>query len=390
MPRNLIDVREVIARHSPAEHAALADAYFAAMPENPLLLRKPFFGLRDTVANMHGLSEVLGRLQLFPGAKVMDFGAGTGWLSKVLAFIDCHPVAVDLSATALAIGRRALEQDPVAAGLQIDWRVYDGVRLPLEDASLDRIVCFDSFHHVADQQATLAEFHRVLRRGGLAVFREPGPKHSASADAQAEMRQFGVVENDIVLEEIWRVAQAVGFSDLRVAAAIPRSASFTLEQYNRVLAGEVRAEDIAALMMPLVQGAENLRIFSLEKASLIGDSRQADGLAGSLAIELTRIEADAMIGRARATNTGKARWRASSSEPGGVCLGVRHLRGGDKLDFSRIWLSGHGVEPGETVDVGFDLPLPQERPTRLHFDLLAEHVTWFEAVGSTPVVIDVP
>ena len=204
------------------------------------------------------------------------------------------------------------------------------------------------------------------------------------------MRQFGVIENDIVLEEIWRAAEIAGFCDLRVAAAVPRSASFTLEQYNRVLAGEVRAQDVTALVAPLVQGAENLRIFSLEKASPIADSRQAGGLAGSLAIHFTRIDADGIAGRARVTNTGEGRWRASSGEPGGVSLGVRHLRGADKLDFDRIWLSGHGIEPGETVEVGFDLMPPQERPARLQFDLLAEHVTWFEAVGGTPVVIDVP
>ena len=387
---NLIDVREVIARHSPAEHAALADAYFAAMPENPLLLRKPFFGQRETVANMHGLSEVLRRLQLFPGAKVMDFGAGTGWLSKALACIDCHPVAVDLSATALAIGRKALERDPVAAGLPIDWRVYDGLSLPLDDASLDRIVCFDSFHHVADQAATLAEFHRVLRRGGLAVFREPGPKHSTSADAQFEMRKFGVVENDIVLEDIWRLAEGIGFCDLRIAATIPRSATFTLEQYTRVLAGEVRAEDVAALMVPLVQGAENLRIFSIEKGSVAPDSRQADGLAATLELQVARLDADGIAGRARVTNTGRLRWRPSSNEPGGVCLGVQELHGDTKRDFGRVWLSGHGVEPGQTVDVAFDLPVPWERPTRIQFDLVSEHVTWFEAVGSMPVVIHLP
>ena len=32
--------------------AAKADAYFAGMPANPKLLRKPFFGLRDTPANL--------------------------------------------------------------------------------------------------------------------------------------------------------------------------------------------------------------------------------------------------------------------------------------------------------------------------------------------------
>ena len=386
----LIDVRDLIARYSIAEHVARADAYFSSMPDNPLLLRKPFFGLRDTPANMYGLSEVLTRLRLFPGAVVLDFGAGTGWLSKALAYLECRPVAVDVSAAAIEIGRRAFEADPVAAGLSVDWRIFDGERLPLDDASVDRILCYDSFHHVADQAGTLREFHRVLRDGGSAVFHEPGPNHSKAPVSQFEMRHHDVIENDIVLEDIWRAAEALGFTGLRVAPATPVTASLTLDSFNRILAGRATAADTSAVMTAVAQGGAGLRIFSFDKGEAVVDSRQADGLAGTFDVALTQTGPDELRGHARVTNTGPVRWRASVSEAGGVFLGVKLRDAGRGPDFGRVWLSAAGIEPGETVEVEFTLPMPPSRPAELVFDLVSELVVWFETIGSRPVIIPVP
>jgi SAM-dependent methyltransferase len=385
-PPGLIDVKALIARFSGAGHAARADAYFAGLTADAKLLRKPFFGIHETPATLHGAAEMLQLLRLFPGARVLDFGAGTGWFSRILAMLECRPVAVDVSAKALGLGRRVCERDALMAGLPIDWRPYDGVTLPLPDDSVDRILCFDSFHHVADQAAILREFHRVLAPGGRAAFHEPGPQHSKSPAAQYEMRQHQVIENDIVIEAIWALAEPMGFTALELALSTPHAPVIPLADYNRIISGDATLKDVASLLRGLTESAASRRIFAMTKGEAIDDSRAGTGLAGEVTVQLTDIAGEMLRGRARVVNTGVAVWRPSIDEPGGVWLGVKEPDNRVQVDAGRIWLSDTPILPGQAVEVEFTHKAPVSRPVRLSFDLVAEQVVWFETLGAEPVV----
>ena len=365
---------------------ARADAYFGGMTGDAKLLRKPFFGIRDTQANLYGAAAVLQLSRLFLGARVLDFGAGTGWFSRMLAFMECKPIAVDVSAKALELGRVAFERDPVAAGLSVDWRVYDGLTLPLADDSVDRIVCYDSFHHVADQAAVLREFHRVLVPGGRVAFHEPGPDHSKSPISQFEMRQHGVIENDIVVEQIWAMAEAIGFSGLEMALIAPYARVVTLTDYNRIIGGDATLKDVSAQVQGLTDAAASLRVFAMTKGAAITDSRAGTGLAGEVTVQLTQINGSVIRGRARVVNTGPAVWCASTDDPGGVWLGVKEPDNKEEIDAGRIFLSDTAILPGQVVEVDFTIPMPKLRPARLAFDLVAEWVVWFETLGAVPLV----
>src|SRR5213075_419536 len=95
--------------------------------------------------------------------------------------------------------------------------VFDGQHLDLPDASVERVLCLDAFHHVPNPDQVLAELGRVLEPGGIAGFAEPGPEHSRTPQSQYEMKTFGVIENDVDMKAVWEAAHRAGFTDLKVA-----------------------------------------------------------------------------------------------------------------------------------------------------------------------------
>lgn len=96
------------------------------------------------------------------GKRVMDFGCNDGALSaRYLAAGASKVVGVDIDAKALERARQ------LRAGIEF---VQSGVdRIPVPDSSVDLIVSFDVFEHVAHPEPILAEMRRVLAPGGCAV-----------------------------------------------------------------------------------------------------------------------------------------------------------------------------------------------------------------------------
>ena len=101
---------------------------------------------------------VLDVLPLGPEATVVDVGAGTGKLTRVLARHYARVLAVE----PLDRMRAILEQVVPAA------ESYPGSaeKLPLPDASVDGVFAAQAFHWFANDEA-VAEFARVLRPGGV-------------------------------------------------------------------------------------------------------------------------------------------------------------------------------------------------------------------------------
>jgi SAM-dependent methyltransferase len=96
-------------------------------------------------------------LGLSSGKTVLDLGAGTGKFSPRLMATGAAVIAVEPVPAMLA---QLTRQYP-----EITARSGSAEAIPLEDASLDAVVCAQSFHWFATSEA-LREIHRVLKPGG--------------------------------------------------------------------------------------------------------------------------------------------------------------------------------------------------------------------------------
>jgi SAM-dependent methyltransferase len=371
-----------------------ADTYFSSLADWKHHLAKPFSQAEETPTLLMSVAVLLQALRVTPGMTVLEFGAGSGWLSRFLTQMGCRVILLDVSPTALRMARELFERQPVL-GEQPSPRFleFDGRRIDLPDASVDRIVCFDAFHHAPNPRAVIREFARVLVAGGIAGFAEPGPRHAEAPRSQFESQTYGVVELDVDVHDIWRTARTCGFADLRMCVfhALPYHVS--LEEYEDLVAGGPAQEGWLASTRKILR---HVRSFYLVKA---GRGRADSRTPGGLACDVRAALADAPLAEGQpilvdavVTNTGTAAWLGSDAPLGAVALGT-HLydEGGTLVSFDfhsqPLAVPAREIQPGDTVRCRLTLPpIPRGR-YRLDVDCVASHVTWFAQVGSKPATL---
>jgi hypothetical protein len=250
----------------------------------------------------------------------------------------------------------------------------------------------DAFHHVPNQRQVLSELFRVLKPGGIAGFNEPGLRHSQTPQAQYEMRNFKVLENDILLEEIKQIAEEIGYTDLYVKAANHPNLNLAYKDYLTITR---RKKLPRQLNNWIVNSVQNATVFFLTKGTPITDSRAIEGLHHTMKASARQISVSAgqpinLVLTIR--NTGQARWLHQSLRDIGVVKVGGHLytSAGEliDLDFYRKNFSAD-IEPNQEVVIAIDPVISQPGRYILTLDLVSEQVCWFENSGSKPVSIEV-
>jgi tRNA (mo5U34)-methyltransferase len=110
-------------------------------------------------------------------------------------------------------------------------------------------------------------------------------------------------------------------------------------------------------------------------------------LAFSVVPPATMQPGESAIFKLRATNSGRVPWPAlSAPETKGIVRLGAHLLGADEEELS--WDGGRAMlrrdlGPGETAEVEFVFRAPEKSGDYIiEFDMVAEHVTWFEDFGA--------
>ena len=112
--------------------------------------------------------QVLSLISFQPGTSFLDLGCGTGWAVCYVAGLlegQGQFTGIDISQGMI---ERAREN---ASGLKnVHFHIASAERLPVEDNTMDNIICTNSFHHYLHPEKALAEIRRVLKeKGGIYI-----------------------------------------------------------------------------------------------------------------------------------------------------------------------------------------------------------------------------
>ncbi len=117
------------------------------------------------------LARALALADLAPGLQVVDVGAGRGEAAAHAARRGAAVTVLDYSPSGVRLARRTIGQVAAHRAGRVLPVLADATRLPLADASADRVLLLDVAEHLRPWQLglALAEIRRILRPGGYVV-----------------------------------------------------------------------------------------------------------------------------------------------------------------------------------------------------------------------------
>ncbi len=104
---------------------------------------------------------------IIKGKIVLDIASGSGYGTKMLAEKAKHVYGVDVNEQAVNYSKKHF------GSKNIEYLVGDGIRIPLDDNSVDVVITFETIEHIEDYRAFIKEVKRVLRPDGVAIVSTP-------------------------------------------------------------------------------------------------------------------------------------------------------------------------------------------------------------------------
>ncbi len=123
---------------------------------------------QDGMVDMAALQDMLSRLDLQPGDRVLDLGCGIGSIAEYISDVtEAEVLGLDYSASAIAVANeRSAEKRSRLTFVQGDMNALD-----LPERSFDAAVSLDTLYWVSDLPDTISQILRAIKPGGqLAIF----------------------------------------------------------------------------------------------------------------------------------------------------------------------------------------------------------------------------
>lgn len=142
------------ASHASAAHSRLCEAVFGQDL------------CQEGQADMAALGDLLARLDLQPGERLLDLGCGSGVIAEYIAAqTGAHVTGLDYAASAIAEATRRTAGNDRLSFIQADLNVFE-----LPKGTFDAAISIDGLYSLADLAGTLSKVVGALKPGGRMGF----------------------------------------------------------------------------------------------------------------------------------------------------------------------------------------------------------------------------
>ena len=132
--------------------------------------------------------KFLSRLGMAAGKTLLDVACGAGGpVLRIAALTGCAITGVDIHEKAISTARSLARQRGLES--RAEFRVVDADKqLPFPESSFDAITCIDAINHLTDRQRVVADWARLLTRGGHVLFTNPAVVTGPLTNAEVAVR----------------------------------------------------------------------------------------------------------------------------------------------------------------------------------------------------------
>jgi SAM-dependent methyltransferase len=185
------------------------------------LFTKPFDRARGHASFFYPMYQLLNMLRVLdlpPWARIVEVGAGSGWVTEVLVGLGYIVEAVEPSSRMIAVSQeriKAFREKHKFSDCIVHYHESTFEGWNETNMDYDAILFYESLHHLADERTAMAKAFHILKPGG--VIGIIGESNWRPGDIEQErfldqeIERFGTLESPFTFQYLLQVLTAAGF-----------------------------------------------------------------------------------------------------------------------------------------------------------------------------------